>query len=635
MKDIKIFISYHKQSSLLQNDCLVPIQVGAALAKSRFGAVHDDDGTDNISSKNPSLCELTAHYWAWRHCTADYVGFMHYRRHMIFKTNGVAQKENIYGLVDRPIINEKYIQDAGLTEQAIRNVVEQYDIIMPKAWDVRNVGSENVYFHYKSASPSLHIRDYDKVLSILFKKYPEYKQSADEYNKSHHAYFTNMFVMKREIFMHYSAWLFDIINEGEKAIDIEDYDIQEYRALAYIAEWLLGIYVTHQKKQGNFKYIELQRTFILQTYTDDKLEPAYPTNNIAICLNFAENYFRYGGITIKSLIDCASDSNNYDILVLNEDIADKSKKLIRELIADKKNISIRFIDVKKYFFGMEIPIHMYFTRAVYYRLRASSIFIKYDKVLYIDADTVVKRDLADLYATDITNYYAAAVPDYAMSGFRKLRVPSLLETGSLPANDYLLKHVELKNPLGYFQAGVILFNVKAIRRDDIENTLISLIEEKRYWFADQDIMNKTFEGKVKYLSFKWNVLHGNGDTSGFFDKLPFNIHQELVAAQQSPYIIHYAGENKPWQTLEVNFAEDFWAVARKTPWYERLLVELMDSPKRLHQTSVHRPFVQRLKNSYNKRKSQILRLTIRPRKKQFRIIILGKRLVNIGDFDSY
>ena len=77
--NIKIFVSAHKQATFPEGNSIVPVQVGAANAVTRFtDTLHDDEGV-NISAENPRYCELTAQYWAWKNEDADYYGFCHYR----------------------------------------------------------------------------------------------------------------------------------------------------------------------------------------------------------------------------------------------------------------------------------------------------------------------------------------------------------------------------------------------------------------------------------------------------------------------------------------------------------------------------------------------------------------------------
>ena len=99
---IKILVGYHKPAVLLKDDILTPIHLGRALvteaskdgemSKEDFewmceNMIGDDTG-DNISHLNRYFCELTGIYWAWKNYdklgNPDYIGFSHYRRHLIF-----------------------------------------------------------------------------------------------------------------------------------------------------------------------------------------------------------------------------------------------------------------------------------------------------------------------------------------------------------------------------------------------------------------------------------------------------------------------------------------------------------------------------------------------------------------------
>ena len=74
-------------------------------------------------------------------------------------------------------------------------------------------------YHEYGMVPFQHREDLDITLQILKEKYPEYAQTADEYMKSGSAHECNMFIMKKEVYRKYCAWLFDILFEAEKQID--------------------------------------------------------------------------------------------------------------------------------------------------------------------------------------------------------------------------------------------------------------------------------------------------------------------------------------------------------------------------------------------------------------------------------
>ena len=182
MSNIKIYTCHHKPSAFLDSALVQPIHVGKANNLNEIGCPGDDGG-DNISFKNPFYCELTAHYWVWKNSQpADYVGFMHYRRHFNFSEDQSFPEDN-WGVVNHEVIDEEYHEKFGLNDATITQCLAGVDIVLPKKWDVSAAGSKNNYQHYK-VSNYLHIEDYDAALEILGEIYPEYKPAADKFNNA-------------------------------------------------------------------------------------------------------------------------------------------------------------------------------------------------------------------------------------------------------------------------------------------------------------------------------------------------------------------------------------------------------------------------------------------------------------------
>lgn len=98
---IKIIVATHKKYQMPDDSMYLPVQVGAE-DKPDLGYTRDNTG-ENISSKNPSFCELTGLYWAWKNLNADYIGLVHYRRHFGRKTKeplaGVLSDRQLYPLL--------------------------------------------------------------------------------------------------------------------------------------------------------------------------------------------------------------------------------------------------------------------------------------------------------------------------------------------------------------------------------------------------------------------------------------------------------------------------------------------------------------------------------------------------------
>lgn len=81
---IAIGIAHHKEGHYFKEYPYIPIQVGAAINLKELGIQKDSEG-DNISLMNAYCSELSATYWLWKNCTADFKGLFHYRRFMTYQ----------------------------------------------------------------------------------------------------------------------------------------------------------------------------------------------------------------------------------------------------------------------------------------------------------------------------------------------------------------------------------------------------------------------------------------------------------------------------------------------------------------------------------------------------------------------
>ena len=144
-----------------------------------------------------------------------------------------------------------------------------------------------------------------------------------------------------------------------------------------------------------------------------ELKPAFNNNNIAIAFASDNNYVKYLSVAIISLTDNMSKDYNYDIVILEDKIKDKSKWLLLEQVKDFKNVSLRFIDINRYFDKYKdaefytLKNISYITRSAYSRFFIPEIFYNYNKVLYLDVDTLINDNLVELYQTDLENYLIA------------------------------------------------------------------------------------------------------------------------------------------------------------------------------------------------------------------------------------
>ena len=570
---LKIFISAHKPTEYVQDSIFTLVQVGASLpGRDKLPGAQQDNAGKNISDKNQRFCELTTHYWAWKNQKADYYGFFHYRRYLSFNED-TKQKTDIWGNIIENNIDEDFIERHHLTANSIEKLVEKYDIILPSKKDITtmpNMG-RNMKDQY-IGSGFLHEKDLKIMMDVLGEKYPEYIPYAKKYLKGHKTYLNNMFIMKKDIFFNYSEWLFDILFECDKRIDFSDYSTEAIRTPGHLAERLLNIYVSYQLDKNHYRIKELPTVAILNTDPILDYAPAFEKNNIAITLSADDYYVPYVGAVITSILENSNKGNNYDIFIMNKDISVSNKQRLKDIFANKNNFSLRFIDISRYENRFKkLFTRGHFTVETWFRLLLPEILPKYKKMLYIDSDLIVNNDLADLYNEKIDGYLLAACHDADTAG---------LYNGAEKNKKYYMDHIlKIKKPYEYFQAGVILFNLEEFRKTYSTDEMLKYASSYDFELLDQDVLNNLAQGRIKYLDMSWNVMFdwNNFRISEIISKAPKRLYDEYMMAHTHPKIIHYAGPDKPWHQPLSDYAEVFWKYARKTVFYEEILLRLTDA----------------------------------------------------------
>lgn len=216
--NIKIMVVTHKEAPMPSDRGLyIPTLVGPNKNNLRFETYfRDDSGKDNITEKNPNFCELTALYWAWKNLNADYIGLVHYRRLLMNPndTSSEINQEQLDQIVDRGV-----------------------EVILPKK---RNYYIETTWSHYQH---NHNINDLIEVKNILKEQCPDYLSSFDKVMGKRKSHRFNMLIMKKNRFDAYAKWLFDILFELEKRVDISNYDQYQSRIFGFISERLLDVWL--------------------------------------------------------------------------------------------------------------------------------------------------------------------------------------------------------------------------------------------------------------------------------------------------------------------------------------------------------------------------------------------------------
>jgi lipopolysaccharide biosynthesis glycosyltransferase len=300
------------------------------------------------------------------------------------------------------------------------------------------------------------------------------------------------------------------------------------------------------------------------------IEPAFDENNIPIVLTSSQYYTPYMAVTLYSIIQNASIQNNYDFIILHKEIKREDRQTVMGMAEDYANVSIRFVEVDHNTDENDFNFREGYSSESFYRVIMIRILKKYTTVLYFDCDVVAVRDVADLY-----NGYD--VSDYCVAAARDIDGQASSICGHDDRKSYMLGYMGLRRLTDYFQSGVMIFNLERIRKTYSVDEIIQRSCAKEIMFGDQDVLNILYKNQVLYLDMKWNVIMNPYRTylQRLFCLASKEILNEYLEARKEPYIIHYAGSDKPWMVPDTDMAEAFWRVVRGTPFYEEIVSRML------------------------------------------------------------
>ena len=289
---------------------------------------------------------------------------------------------------------------------------------------------------------------------------------------------------------------------------------------------------------------------------------------VTICFSSSNEYAPFLCITISSIIHNASPNNYYDIVILTTDMSENNKGIIARFVGQYSNFSVRFMNIKRFVEDKTFFTWAHFTAFTYYRLLIPDLFCNYEKVIYLDSDIVINVDIAKLFHDDVEGYLLAAVQDSHVMGRINPKHPSYSES------DYYLDVLKA-DVYGYFQAGVMLINIREFARRFAPGELIEKAGQSHYRWLDQDLLNVECQGHVKRLKNNWNVMIVNNPQKIDEEYLSEEDYNAYMAARRDPWVIHYVGRSIPCYNPSADMYSYYWPYARNTPYYELLISKMI------------------------------------------------------------
>lgn len=250
-----------------------------------------------------------------------------------------------------------------------------------------------------------------------------------------------------------------------------------------------------------------------------------------------DNYAPILSVSIASLFE-HNLATPISVNIIDDGISEKNKGIISKL-PQKTDHIINFIkkDEKKELRNIDMKLDRGST-SQFSRLFIQDILpTDYERVLYLDCDTLILDDLSELYDTDLEGCVIGGILD----AFSK----------------WHYKALDLGKEDIYVNSGIMLIDLKRWKEEKIEAGFIQEIIKKKGKLlqGDQGLINIVLKGKIKQLPVRYDLMCYNYDFSYkemmlYRKPYKYYIETEISDAKKNPAIIHFTtsfASMRPWQ----------------------------------------------------------------------------------------
>ncbi len=263
-----------------------------------------------------------------------------------------------------------------------------------------------------------------------------------------------------------------------------------------------------------------------------------------IVFNCDNNYAKYTYITMHSIMISIRAIVNINFYVFSDETLSNENVILFKTIEEEfPNAHVNVVSL-----SMDINFKSYdsrITKTALYRLFAP-LYIAEERCLYLDQDILVRGDIEPILQYDLEDNLIAGVED--------------------PGSDFIIKEIhargfylnENEKEEIYVNAGVLLMNLKMMRALNWKQIIMDLLEYQ-FTLMDQDIINVACRGKIAAMPREYNYLALNG--------MP----------ESKPIIVHYTGNQKPWNCPYMIMADEWWRMCSQTKIFFNLVYEEAES----------------------------------------------------------
>ena len=248
--------------------------------------------------------------------------------------------------------------------------------------------------------------------------------------------------------------------------------------------------------------------------------------------------------------------------ILDCGIAKATKRKLSQYITIYPNATLIFhtIDIHEF---ATFPVPHHFSSAMYSRFYIADLVPDIHKALYIDVDTCIVGNIAEIFNYDLEEYGLGAVSGDSDN----IYTPPAL---------WIQKHKEelmMKPNEYYFCSGMLLINCQYWREHTIKDQCLKLMNSYSSLLThpDQDVLNLLFRAKYKRLPYYCHYF-ASEVSQEYFTYIKDQMKNKHCI------IVHYTSGKKPWNTPKENIilSELWWKYAKLTPFYYDFIADIFD-----------------------------------------------------------
>lgn len=317
-----------------------------------------------------------------------------------------------------------------------------------------------------------------------------------------------------------------------------------------------------------------------------------------------ETYVMPTAVAISSIKENKGKNSKYEIYVIGLNLSKHGRDQIQSL--NERNFCVKIIE--RELSDKQRQVVQYrerVTTAAVFKFDLPYIFEQYEKILYLDSDVIVQKDLTKLFTIDINTQYAAVVMD----------------TMTIRGKNGHLKRIDYKEN-EYFNSGVLLLNLEKMRRDGIPDKLLDYRLNGKNFFMDQDALNVVFQGNVKYISPYYNLLNCFFEWQSIEDLRIFydvEFPKSLKEIYKNAVILHFGDKKKPWEYNMGYLTQVYKKYYSKSP-YTNTKLNLKNEETQNGSNSILRKLFKRFQGGISCYKENGLIYTIRRMKEHLNLL---------------